>query len=156
MKIIFLDFDGVIRVALEGGWIGPDAAQFCQDRMRSLAWACDATGARIVVSSDWRTAENRAEIEDHLSPHLSGYLHEDWATPICGKRWNEVQRWLLRHPEVSDYAILEDWEQHFEGCPPEMRARLHLCNNRHGLVPAITCRLVEQLGPAPKFPQMAN
>jgi len=147
VKIIFLDFDGVIRVALDGGGLAPDPADFCQDRMRQLRWVCQATGARIVVSSDWRSIDNRAEIESHLSPYLAEYLHEDWATPICGKRWNEVQRWLVGHPDVTDYGILEDWEQHFTGCPPGMRERLHLCNNRHGLVPAIACRLLEQLGP---------
>lgn len=147
-KIIFLDFDGVIRVPIEGCGLAPDPADFCQDRMRLLRWVCGATGARIVVSSDWRNLDNRAAIEAHLSPYLAEHLHEDWATPICGKRWNEVQRWLLRHPEVTAYAIIEDWEQHFEGCPAEMRARLHLCNNRHGLVPVIAHRLVDQLGNA--------
>lgn len=149
MKIIFLDFDGVIRIPIDhGSVLGPDAADFCQVAMCRLRWVCGVTGARIVVSSDWRNVDNRPDIEQHLSPHLAELLHEDWATPICGKRWNEVQRWLLAHPEVTDYAILEDWPQHFEGCPAGMRDRLHLCNNRHGLVPAIACRLIEHFGPA--------
>ena len=144
MNIIFLDFDGVVRVADTCGFIGPDTAQFCGARLRRLRWCCEQTGARIVVSSDWRNLDNRPDIERHLSPHLAELLHEDWATPICGKRWHEVQRWLVAHPEVTDYAILEDFEQHFEGCPTGMRERLHLCNNRHGLVPAIACRVIEQ------------
>lgn len=146
MKIIFLDFDGVIRVALEGGWVTADAAVFCQDRQRLLRSVCQATGARIVVSSDWRNLENREEIRGHLSPYLTEYLHVDWATPICGHRWREVERWIDEHPSVTDFAILEDWPQHFEGCPPAMQRRVHLCNNRFGIVPEIAHRLIEQLG----------
>ncbi len=146
VKIIFLDFDGVIRIPIDRGGLAADPADFCQATMRLLGTVCQLTGARIVVSSDWRNVDNRPAIEQHLSPHLAHHLHVDWATPICGKRWNEVQRWLLSHPEVTGYAILEDWEQHFEGCPAAMRDRLHLCNNRHGLVPQIAHRLIGQLG----------
>lgn len=140
--VIFLDFDGVIRVAVSGGWVGPDSFEFCQLRMKVLREVCQKTGAKIVVSSDWRNMENRQEIEGYLSPYLAEHLHGDWATPITGHRWNEVAAWLLRHPEVTSYAILEDFAQHFEGCPPAMAERLLLCNNRHGLVPAITERLL--------------
>jgi hypothetical protein len=142
MNILFLDFDGVVRVADTCGFIGPDTAQFCADRLRRVKWCCEQTGARIVVSSDWRNLENRAEIEAHLSPWLADLLHEDWATPICGQRWKEVSAWLVRHPEVTGYAILEDFELHFEGCPAAMADRIVWCNNRHGFVPELAHRLV--------------
>lgn len=145
MKIIFLDFDGVIRVAAAGVGLTADPAEFCHGRMRLLAAACMQTGARIVVSSDWRNLDNRSQIENHLSPWLASYLHEDWATPICGHRWNEVERWLSHHPEVTGYAILEDFAPHFEGCPAAMKARLVLCNNRHGLVTSLIPALLQRL-----------
>jgi len=142
VNIIFLDFDGVVRVADACGFIGPDAAYFCGERLRRLRWCCEQARAKIVVSSDWRSLENRDEIEAHLSPWLDGLLHEDWATPICGHRWTEVGAWLVRHPEVRSYAILEDFEAHFRGCPPAMAARIVWCNNRHGFVAALAHRLV--------------
>jgi hypothetical protein len=38
-----------------------------------------------------------------------GNLHEDWATPIIGgQRVNEIQNWLLRHPETTHYVVLDD------------------------------------------------
>jgi hypothetical protein len=144
--ILFLDFDGVIRVAIEGGWVASSAAEFCPGRMRMLRQACDAVGARIVVSSDWRNMENREEIAGHLSPWLADLLHEDWGTPIIGHRHNEVQRWLNVHPEVTRYAILEDFEPHFQGCSAEMRERLVMCNNRFGLVPELVPRVIAALG----------
>lgn len=143
--IIFLDFDGVIRVPLPGESLSPDPADFCQARMKQLADVCQATGARLVISSDWRHLENLPEIRALLSPYLTRYLHQDWNTPICGHRWNEVGRWLRDHDEVTRYAILEDFAPHFEGCPPEMAARIILCTNRHGLVPELIPRLIATL-----------
>lgn len=139
--IIFLDFDGVIRVSDAGTGLSPDPADFCHVRMLLLASICMQTRAKIVVSSDWRNLDNRHQIESHLSPWLASYLHDDWATPICGHRWNEVERWLAHHPEVTRYAILEDFAPHFKDCPPAMASRLVLCNNRHGLVEAMIPRL---------------
>lgn len=143
--VIFLDFDGVIRVAVEGGWVAADQAKFCQSRMKMLAEICRTTGARIVVSSDWRHLENLDEIREILAPYLVRHLHEDWATPICGHRWNEVARWLHRHPDITRYVILEDFAPHFDGCPPEMQARIILCTNRYGLVPELAVRVTQIL-----------
>lgn len=146
-SVIFLDFDGVIRLALDEGWTGSTGAAFCQIRMKTLREVSQKTGARFVISSDWRHMDNLEEIQRHLSPFLADLLHPDWATPITGHRWNEVALWLIRHPEVTTYAILEDFAPHFEGCPPSMAARLLLCSNRFGLVPEITQRLIRLLSP---------
>jgi hypothetical protein len=141
-RVVFLDFDGVIRVVVEKGFFTLDEAEFCQIRMKVLREVAQITGCRYVVSSDWRNADNRREIEAHLSPYLADMLHGDWATPITGRRWNEIAAWLIRHPEVTEYAILDDFDPHFDGCPPPMKDRLFLCSNRHGLVPDITARLI--------------
>ena len=143
--VIFLDFDGVIRVAVDGGWIAADQAEFCQGRMKMLGEVCRSTGAKIVVSSDWRHLENLEEIKGYLSPYLTPHLHEDWNTPICGHRWNEVERWLRDHDEVERYAILEDFAPHFDGCGKDMQSRLILCTNRYGLVPELVPRVTQLL-----------
>jgi hypothetical protein len=147
MNIIFLDFDGVIRVAIDGEWLSVDQAEFCQSRMQMLAGICLTTNSKIVVSSDWRSPDNLEQIKSYLSPHLADYLHQDWMTPICGDRWKEVERWLNHHPEVNHYAILEDQAIHFHNCPPQMAANLILCSNRHGLVPHLLTRIIELLNP---------
>ncbi len=144
-RVIFLDFDGVIRVVVESGWAGADQSEFCQSRMKMLAKVCKETGAKIVVSSDWRNLENREKIKKHLSPYLAEHLHDDWATPITGHRWNEVAAWLIQHPEVQRYAILEDFAPHFDGCGRRMEARIVLCSNRHGLVSGLVARLFQIL-----------
>lgn len=146
VPIIFLDFDGVIRIATDDTG---RTSEFCQGRMAMLASICSDTGAKIVVSSDWRNAGNLAEIRDHLSPYLAGYLHADWATPICGHRWNEIARWMIGR-RVRSYAILDDFAPHFDGCPPEMADRLVLCSGRFGLLAPLAQRVRQHLvAPSP-------
>lgn len=142
-RVIFLDFDGVIRVAVDSGLGGLHKAEFCQKRMQMLGEVCRATGAQIVVSSDWRNIDNLLEIQGCLFPYLTPYLHKDWSTPICGHRWNEVNRWLREHAEVTQYAILEDFAPHFEGCGRDMQSRLVLCTNRYGLVSELAERVTK-------------
>lgn len=130
--VVFLDFDGVIRT---GGYQAEGfKAEFRKDIMLALSAVVNRTGAQVVVTSDWRNALKKAEIDASLSPHLSGFLHKDWMTPICGHRWNEVQRWLEGHPEVSNYVILEDFAPHFEEAPSAMKSRVILCNGQTGLM----------------------
>lgn len=113
MKIIFLDFDGVILtlrtcVANFGGW---NRAQPDPVLVDVLKRACLA-GVRIVVSSTWRTDEPTCKAKlDECG--LLEYLHDDWRTvqlnitEAVGERPAEIQEWLNRHV-VSDYRILDD------------------------------------------------
>ncbi len=141
MSVLFLDFDGVIRVQLDDS----EEIGFCHERMRQLSILVQRAGAKVVVSSDWRNMEERGAIAALLKPYLCEHLHEDWMTPVCGHRWNEIERWLGRHPEVKNYVVLDDFPRHFDGCSAAMRERLVLCNNRHGLVPKLYPRILEIL-----------
>lgn len=145
MKVIFLDYDGVIRLPPDGDWVCQPASEYCQARMKMLAFVCRDYDAKIVISSDWRHMESEEVNRHNLAPYLTPFLHSDWRTTVTGRRWNEVQEWLTRHPKVGSYSILEDFEPHFEGCPPEMLARIVWCNNRHGLVPSLVGRLITTL-----------
>lgn len=146
-RVVFLDFDGVIRVMKDdGSGLSVDRSEFCPERIERVRKCCELLDARLVISSDWRNFGNRDEIEGYLG-RLAMRLHEDWATPILGKRWNEVARWLAKHPEVEEYAVLEDFRAHFEGCPVAMERRVVWCNNRFGFVPELTGRLLELFRP---------
>ena len=129
--VVFLDFDGVIRLGRYEAC--GFKSHFCPDKIDGLAVALKRSCASVVITSDWRNASNQDEIRGFLGGELSMMMHTDWATPICGHRWNEVQRWLTRHPEVVRYAILDDFEPHFSGCPPEMRQRLVVCDSDQGV-----------------------
>lgn len=47
MKVIFLDFDGVITI--------PHKWDINTERLKNLKKIIDATGAKIVISSSWRS-----------------------------------------------------------------------------------------------------
>ncbi len=144
MKIVFLDFDGVIRVPIDGGWATADTYDFCQSRMKALSHVLERTGAKIVVSSDWRNFNEEDNCRKYLSPYLEPYLHEDWMTPVTGYRWKEIERWLDEHPGVDKFVAVDDLAMHFEDCGPLMRRNLVLCSSRYGIVPDIL-RKIEML-----------
>ena len=122
-KIIFLDFDGVIRIPLLGTGFPPESEWVaeCKGRIARLA---DATGAKIVISSDWGKRHSKEEILRHLAPEISSHLlHDDWVTPDLSAdypprtvpRWPEIEAWLNLHAGHDKYVILDDMcKEHFE------------------------------------------
>jgi hypothetical protein len=105
MKILFLDIDGVLLPG-ELLWSSRNPRALCEDRCLMLRGVLEATGATVVVSSTWRFFPDTHE-------RLSGLfnIHEDWATkrsPVGAGRGAEIDEWLSRHPEVTQYVILDD------------------------------------------------
>ena len=129
-KIIFLDFDGVIRCycpySLDVG-----GCSFIPEKIELIFQLAKNVGAKVVVTSDWRNLDNRKSIEKNLGV-ISTVLHCDWATPIIGHRHDEVAKWLEAH-DVDDYVIFEDFEMHFNGAPQEMLDRIVWCDTRTGV-----------------------
>jgi len=124
MKIVFLDFDGVLcnhesisagyraRTAPEQEPYGPHA-----DCIAQLNRIIEATGAAIVVSSTWRKCRNpRTTMAETLkrwgvtgavidvTPQLNGdsYAYK--------RRGSEIQLWLDRYSrhEIESFVILDD------------------------------------------------
>lgn len=128
MKVIFLDFDGVITT-LESGW------NLCHNKMKLLGEILQATDAKIVISSSWR----RNTLEETLQFISGGSLHsKNNPFPYCDKvvgitdrmyafSWNdeinertgkrptyllprgvEIQRYLELNKDITQYVILDD------------------------------------------------
>jgi hypothetical protein len=127
-NIIFLDFDGVIRVQMGEGY-QIDKFDFCTERMNRLAAICEMFGAKIVLSTDWRQHSNVFKFIPRLIPHM----HEDFKTLLKGHRWEEVFDWLSSHPDTDNYVILEDWDVHFEDAPQMMKDRIIWCDHMTGI-----------------------
>jgi len=64
-SVVFLDFDGVIRVAVSTDWDGPTAFDFCQKRMEILRKVALITGIRYVVSGDTSQSEGKSRVISH-------------------------------------------------------------------------------------------
>ena len=123
-KIIFMDVDGVLNYTQwyysdrnpgnlygQEGDIDPE----CVARILKV---CEVTGAKIVLSSDWRvnkSAISRLEragfpkglicdqtpelIWNCLNSHTESY-----------SRGREIDMWLNEHPDTYDYVIIDDRE----------------------------------------------
>jgi len=129
MKTVFLDIDGVLNYTdwyvsernpgnLDGqeGEIDP----MCVERVVRI---CQETGAKIVISSDWRVSSwggtitrlERVGMPSELiidkTPYPWGVSFRkymlDNENEYC-TRGAEINMWLREHPECTNFVILDD------------------------------------------------
>lgn len=109
MKIIFLDFDGVITTYKSGYNIDPE-------KVKLLLKIVEETGAKIVISSSWRS--HNIETTREKLGNLTFMKHVIDVTPrftvrdYDGDYWSvprgmEINHWLDKH-DVDNYVILDD------------------------------------------------
>ena len=121
MKILFLDVDGILnsydfymsgRACNLDGQEG-DIDPLCAERINHI---CAETGAKIVLSSDWRISWpycidriekggiERGLIVDKTPEHMwAEHTSEEYKSRGC-----EIDDWLSQHPECDRYVILDD------------------------------------------------
>ena len=122
MKIIFLDFDGVLTTPSSD-------YTFTKDAIDRLGHILSETGAKLVITSSWRS-ETVEQMRNLLSGNQSSatrYIRFPYVkeiigvTPHCGAwlRGQEIQKWLenTRFP-VERYAIIDDEEQYLQNQKP--------------------------------------
>lgn len=116
MKVLFLDFDGVLNSAASFMWeqrkktinvantlspINCSNLQYILEKARDV---------KVVISSTWRHLHTMVELQNILN----GYGVE--AARVIGKtpgtmgnhRGREIRMWLDANPNVTQYAILDD------------------------------------------------
>lgn len=118
MNAIFLDVDGVLNNTrhimkiydLLGTklahrlheWYGQTILDYkCCNLIKKLI---KNTNAKVVLSSTWRLGKKDCEIvENELEQQLYG------VTPFLNQiRGNEIAQYLIEHPEISNYVIIDD------------------------------------------------
>lgn len=132
-KVIFMDCDGVLNYSqwyssdrnpgnIDGN--EGDIDPLCVERIIRI---CNETGAKIVLSSDWRISwpgslirlENggfpKGLIIDKTPEHiwkLMGYkdymLSEEEDEDYKNSRGSEIDEWLKLHPQIINYVIIDD------------------------------------------------
>jgi hypothetical protein len=110
-KVLFLDIDGVLNsrrtvVAFKGyphGFDGYDRDRFDWVAVALISRLCEETGASIVLSSSWRIIHSVQECANGLDLPIF-----DRTPSLDGIRGMEINAWLAEHPEVTDYAIVDD------------------------------------------------
>ena len=122
MKVVFLDFDGVITTP-ETKW---NIGLVYVKRIKEI---CDKTGAKLVISSSWQRYAgtknmSREERVDHwlkgiLMKGYRGYIKKffkDYTYDMSGRfygefgnnRGSDIKSWLTRNPDVTNYVIIDD------------------------------------------------
>ncbi len=115
MKIIFLDFDGVLNSSRyfkkisktnfdHQKMIDPEAIE----RLNKII---AATEAEVVISSSWRLVHKMSDLRGFLAKRGFRGLAIDRTPHLPGKiRGDEVQDWLYHHPSVTHFVIFDDCE----------------------------------------------
>lgn len=112
MKVIFLDYDGVLNTPKEwGNHLRNPKGSFNRRCVANLNILIDKTDAHVVVSSTWRLTYGVKALAALLVENGFEYPDKfDAITPILRgeKRGKEIQLYLDAHPEITSFVILDD------------------------------------------------
>jgi hypothetical protein len=119
MKVIFLDFDGV----LNHDGLDPDnrmeRAHGENDSSVALFWEkcqlvqriCQQTGASIVLSTAWRHHFSQSVIEGWLAEKgLTAPIVGITQSKMSSQRTHEIRWYLEDNPDISRYVVLDDMD----------------------------------------------
>jgi len=108
MKVLFLDVDGVLNMHNSGG-----TKTLNKDRLRLLQKIVITTGCKIVLSSSWRTSHQHLALLRRALGYrnMSIYGITRDLSDIDLLRGDEIKDWLDNHPNVEQYAIVDDTDE---------------------------------------------
>lgn len=106
MNIVFLDINGVLDTNEKMDEINPD-------NLKRLKHIVDETKSKIVISS---SLKNSYYLTGHHNKILKKIMEEIennkidiiGITPKCTTRAEEIQMYLINHPEIENYCIIDD------------------------------------------------
>lgn len=115
IKVIFLDIDGVLNSSKTTRRTSNTIFRFVGKRyILNLKRIISTTGAKVVLSSDWRYDRDDpqhnglfCELRDELLKYDIEFYGFTPEIP-SGHRGAEIDLWLSEHPEVSNFVILDD------------------------------------------------
>lgn len=115
LKVIFLDFDGVLNSAKYLLGCGDCGMAIDPTRMVLLKQIVAATDAKIVLSTSWREhwSNNLADCDNTgvlINSIFSTYGLQifDKTPQLHERRETEIKNWLDAHPEVKNFVVLDD------------------------------------------------
>jgi hypothetical protein len=123
MNVIFLDIDGVLnseesiiqyyeKFQSEGNPRYDCDQIFPQKYMLNLKEIVDKANANIVVSSTWRIFYPDGDMWLKLIENLKEYGLDTKVIGVTrrlsGERGDEIREYLSRHPEITNFVILDD------------------------------------------------
>lgn len=121
MKVIFLDFDGVITTY-------KSQYRLDEEKMKLIKRICNKTGAKIVISSSWRRWTLEDTIKDitdtsrwgvpvpftpikkvvGVTSRVYAFKNDDVQHHCRVPRGVEIKMYLDEHTDIDNYVILDD------------------------------------------------
>lgn len=144
MKILFLDFDGVLN---SHKFL---ADRDCGDHLDPRAVALvnqviQATNCRVVITSTWRCYNPLEVLQARLAEHGLNPNHVVGVTPITDmdiNRAGEIKLWLDANKQVEVFAIVDDWgPEVFK----DLTDRLVQTDPKVGITPKDVAKLIDML-----------
>jgi hypothetical protein len=112
MKILFTDVDGVLNDEATTAKSPFGYTGIMDSKVKLLKKIIDATGAKVVLSSDWRLCDDDDPDYEYLLRKLKnvGGIILYGKTPDISweRRGLEIERWLSGHPNVESWVVLDD------------------------------------------------
>jgi hypothetical protein len=126
MKLLFLDFDGVLHPASTG-------IDSLFSKASLLSMAIYGEDLSIVISSSWRFTHSLKELKQKLPSELSNKVIGVTGDPVIGKhsRHNEIINYLSAYQHCADWRALDDSYWEF----PSNCKQLIRCNPNTGIGP---------------------
>lgn len=153
MKILFLDIDGVlnsVRTSMAFGGYPMELTHleaFDQVAIKLLQRLCDSAGIQIVLSSAWRLHFPFKNVGQALELPII-----DRTAYLGTTRGVEINDWLVRHPEVETWAIIDDDNDML----PDQQTRFVRTDGFEGMSWKDFSKLCEILGASPYEGQPRN
>lgn len=116
MKVIFLDFDGVLNSSASFLYESRRKNQRIADTLSAVACSNlqhildQDADIRLVISSTWRKLHSLQELQNILSSFGINGAKAISVTPsvLSGDRAQEIKMWLEANPNVTQFVIIDD------------------------------------------------
>lgn len=116
MKVIFLDFDGVLNTQEYRDIHGSSKAGIDSSRLSLIKRLVDSTGAKIVLITSlreyWEKDPNKCDyfgkiINDEFAK-LGLEVYDKTPVSESGKREDEILEWIVDNPGIKNYVVIDD------------------------------------------------
>lgn len=106
MKVIFLDFNGVLDTY-------DDIDKINSVNLLRLKEIVDETGASVVISSSiknsyYYTSKYGKMLSEVVNVLTDNDINVLGITPLKGNREDEIKEYLDNHPEIDNFCIIDD------------------------------------------------
>ena len=116
MKVIFLDFDGVLNGQKDvAPFVADQGVRLLPEKLLLIKQMTAATDAKIILSTSWREhwSADAAQCDTtglRINSIFSQYglQIQDKTPSLRTGRETEIKSWLDTHPETTHFVVLDD------------------------------------------------